>query len=142
MEAFVLSAYPIGKHHVEMVHDFNKFGFAEFVVVVVPSLYLAFDFYCYMLKFPIKMLMEFPFFHLFVNLHDRLLADGWKKVGEALLLPSIPCLATLKGIAEEVKGVLNTFYLSSSGGGTLDNLGLLNIEFQVALFKAVGQHLL
>ena len=46
MEAFVLSAYPIGKHHVEVVHYFYKFSFAEFVVVVVPSLYLAFDFYC------------------------------------------------------------------------------------------------
>ena len=70
MKAFVLSAYPIGKHHVKMVHYLNKFGFAEFVVVVVPSLYLAFDFYRYMLKFPIKMLMEFPFFHLVVYLHD------------------------------------------------------------------------
>lgn len=32
MEAFVLSAYPIGKHHVEVVHYFYKFSFTEFVV--------------------------------------------------------------------------------------------------------------
>lgn len=70
MEALVLSAYPIGKHHVEVVHYFFKFSFTEFVVVVIPSLYLAFDFYRYMLKLPVKMLMEFPFFHLVVYLHD------------------------------------------------------------------------
>ena len=70
MEAFVLSAYPIGKHHVEVVHYFYKFSFTEFIVIVIPSLYLTLNFYCYVLKFPIKMLMEFPFLHLFMYLHD------------------------------------------------------------------------
>ena len=42
MEVLILSVYPIGKHHVEVIHYFFKFGFAEFVVVVVPPSDLTF----------------------------------------------------------------------------------------------------
>ena len=60
MKAFVLSAYPIGKHHVKMVHYLNKFGFAEFVVVVVPPYHLAFYLHGNVLQFPIHVFVEFP----------------------------------------------------------------------------------
>ena len=32
MEALVFPAYPIGKHHVQVVHNFDKLGLAKLVV--------------------------------------------------------------------------------------------------------------
>ena len=41
MEALVFPAYPIGKHHVQVVHNFDKLGLAKLVVVIVPTSHLA-----------------------------------------------------------------------------------------------------
>ena len=55
MEAFVFPAYPISKHHVQVVHNFDKLGLAKLVVVIVPTSQLALNLYCYLLEFPVKM---------------------------------------------------------------------------------------
>ena len=55
MEALVLPVYPIGKHHVQVVHHFDKLGLAKLVVVIVPTSHLALNLYCYLLEFPAKM---------------------------------------------------------------------------------------
>ena len=55
METLVFPAYPIGKHHVQVVHNLDKFGLAELVVVIVPTSHLALNLYCYLLEFPVKM---------------------------------------------------------------------------------------
>ena len=81
METLVFPAYPIGKHHVQVVHDLDKFCLAELVIVIVPTSDLALNLYPHLLEFPVKMRMQF--------LH-RFLADGRKKVREALALLSIP----------------------------------------------------
>ena len=55
METLVFPAYPIGKHHVQVVHHFDKLGLAKLVVVIVPTSDLALNLYCHMLEFPVKM---------------------------------------------------------------------------------------
>ena len=55
METLVFPAYPIGKHHVQVVHNFDKLGLAKLVVVIVPTSHLALNLYCYLLEFPVKM---------------------------------------------------------------------------------------
>ena len=90
MEALVFPAYPIGKHHVQVVHHFDKLGLAKLVVVIVPTSDLALNLYCYLLEFPVKMGMQLPLLHLLMQLLHRFLADGRKKVREALALLSIP----------------------------------------------------
>ena len=55
VETLVFPAYPIGKHHVQVVHNLDKFGLAELVVVIVPTSDLALNLYCHMLEFPVKM---------------------------------------------------------------------------------------
>ena len=90
MEALVFHAYPIGKHHVQVVHNFDKLGLAKLVVVIVPTSHLALNLYCYLLEFPVKMGMQLPLFHLLMQLLHRFLTDGRKKVCEALALLSIP----------------------------------------------------
>ena len=57
METLVFPAYPIGKHHVQVVHDLNKFCLAELVIVIIPTSDLALNLYCYLLEFPVKMRM-------------------------------------------------------------------------------------
>ena len=37
VEALIFPAYPIGKHHVQVVHNFDKLGLAKLVVVIVPT---------------------------------------------------------------------------------------------------------
>ena len=37
VEALIFPAYPIGKHHVQVVHDLDKFCLAELVIVIVPT---------------------------------------------------------------------------------------------------------
>ena len=44
MKAFVLSAYPIGKHHVKMVHYLNKFSFCRICCSSCTILVLGFQF--------------------------------------------------------------------------------------------------
>ena len=90
METLVFPAYPIGKHHVQVVHHFDKLGLAKLVVVIVPTSHLALNFYCYLLELPAKMGMQLPLLHLLMQLLHRFLADGRKKVREALTLLSIP----------------------------------------------------
>ena len=90
MEALVFPAYPIGKHHVQVVHHFDKFGLAELVIVIVPTSHLALNLYPHLLEFPVKMRMQFPLLHLLMQFLHRFLADGRKKVCEALALLSIP----------------------------------------------------
>ena len=51
METLVFPAYPIGKHHVQVVHNFDKLGLAKLVVVIVPTSHLALNLYCYLLEF-------------------------------------------------------------------------------------------
>ena len=55
METLVFPAYPIGKHHVQVVHNFDKLSLAKLVVVIVPTSHLALNLYCYLLEFPAKM---------------------------------------------------------------------------------------
>ena len=55
VEALIFPAYPIGKHHVQVVHHFDKLGLAKLVVVIVPTSHLALNLYCYLLEFPVKM---------------------------------------------------------------------------------------
>ena len=43
-----------------------------------------------LLEFPVKMRMQFPLLHLLTQFLHRFLADGRKKVREALALLSIP----------------------------------------------------
>ena len=81
MEALVFPAHPIGNHHVQVVHNFDKLGLAKLVVVIVPTSHLALNLYPHLLEFPVKMGMQ---------LLHRFLADGRKKVCEALALLSIP----------------------------------------------------
>ena len=84
------TAYPIGKHHVQVVHNFDKLGLAKLVVVIVPASHLALNLYCYLLEFPVKMGMQLPLLHLLMQLLHRFPADSRKKVCEALALLSIP----------------------------------------------------
>ena len=90
METLVFPAYPIGKHHVQVVHDLDKFCLAELVIVIVPTSHLALNLYCYLLEFPAKMGMQLPLLNLLMQLLHRFLADGRKNVREALTLLSIP----------------------------------------------------
>ena len=113
MEALVFPAYTIGKHHVQVVHHFDKLGLAKLVVVIVPTSHLALNLYCYLLEFPVKMGMQLPLLHLLMQLLHRFSADSRKKVCEALVLLSIPRLATSESIAEKVKGSLRAFNLLS-----------------------------
>ena len=55
VEALIFPAYPIGKHHVQVVHNFDKLGLAKLVVVIVPTSHLALNLYCYLY---IKMLLH------------------------------------------------------------------------------------
>ena len=55
VETLVFPAYPIGKHHVQIVHNLDKFGLAELVVVIVPTSDLALNLYCHMLECAVKM---------------------------------------------------------------------------------------
>ena len=55
METLVFPAYPIGKHHVQVVHNLDEFGLAELVVVIVPTSDLALNLYPHLLEFPVKM---------------------------------------------------------------------------------------
>ena len=55
METLVSPAYPMGKHHVQVVHNFDKISLAKLVVVIVPTSHLALNLYCYLLEFPAKM---------------------------------------------------------------------------------------
>ena len=89
MEALVFPAYPIGKHHVQVVHHFDKIGLAKLVVVIVPTSHLALNLYCYLLEFSVQIRMQLPLLHLLMQLLHRFLADGRKKVCEALALLSI-----------------------------------------------------
>ena len=90
VEALIFPAYPIGKHHVQVVHNFDKLGLAKLVVVIVPTSDLALNLYPHLLEFPVKMRMQFPLLHLLMQFLHRFLADGRKKVREALALLSIP----------------------------------------------------
>ena len=90
METLVSPAYPMGKHHVQVVHNFDKISLAKLVVVIVPTSHLALNLYCYLLEFPAKMRMQFPLLHLLMQLLHRFPAAGRKKVREALALLSIP----------------------------------------------------
>ena len=126
MEALVFSAYPIGKHHVQVVHNFDKLGLAKLVVVIVPASHLALNLYCYLLEFPVKMGMQLPLLHLLMQLLHRFPADGRKKVCEALALPSIPWLAALESIAEKVKGSLRAYNLLSGWCGSKKVCNLLS----------------
>ena len=90
METLVFPAYPIGKHHVQVVHNFDKLGLAKLVVVIVPTSHLALNLYCYLLEFPVKMRMQLPLFHLLMQFLHRFLTDGGEKAREALTLLSIP----------------------------------------------------
>ena len=90
MEALVFPAYPIGKHHVQVVHNLDKFSLAELVVVIVPTSHLALNLYCYLLEFPVKMGMQLPLLHLLMQLLHRFLTDGGKKVREALTMLPMP----------------------------------------------------
>ena len=113
MEALIFPAYPIGKHHVQVVHNFDKLGLAKLVVVIVPTSHLALNLYCYLLEFPVKMGMQLPLLHLLMQFLHRFLADGRKKVREALTLLPFPSFAALESIAEKIKGSLRAFYLLS-----------------------------
>ena len=55
VEALVFPAYTIGKHHVQVVHNFDKRGRAKLVVVIVPASHLALSRYRHLLEFPVKM---------------------------------------------------------------------------------------
>ena len=71
METLVFPAYPIGKHHVQIVHNLDKFGLAELVVVIVPTSHLALNLYPHLLEFPVKMRMQLPLLHLLMQLLHR-----------------------------------------------------------------------
>ena len=86
VEALIFPAYPIGKHHVQVVHNFDKLGLAKLVVVIVPTSHLALNLYPHLLEFPVKMGMQLPLFHLLMQLLHRFLADGGEKAREALTL--------------------------------------------------------
>ena len=90
MEALIFPAYPIGKYHVQVVHNLDKFGLAELVVVIVPTSDLALNLYPHLLEFPVTMRLQFPLLHLLMQFLHRFLADGRKKVREALTMLSIP----------------------------------------------------
>ena len=90
METLVFPAYPIGKHHVQVVHDLDKFCLAELVIVIVPTSDLALNLYPHLLEFPVKMGMQLPLFHLLMQFLHRFLTDGGEKAREALTLLSIP----------------------------------------------------
>ena len=55
VEALIFPAYPIGKHHVQVVHHFDKLGLAKLVVVIAPTSDLALNLYPHLLEFPVKM---------------------------------------------------------------------------------------
>ena len=111
MEALIFPAYPIGKYHVQVVHHFDKLGLAKLVVVIVPTSDLALNLYCYLLEFPVKMGMQLPLLHLLMQLIHRFIADGRKKVREALTLLPFPSFAALESIAEKIKGSLRAYNL-------------------------------
>ena len=90
MEARVFPAYPIGKHHVQVVHNFDKLGLAELVIVIVPTSDLALNLYPHLLEFPVKMRIQFSLLHLLMQFLHRFLTDGGEKAREALTLLSIP----------------------------------------------------
>ena len=90
METLVFPACPIGKHHVQVVHDLDKFCLAKLVIVIVPTSDLALNLYPHLLEFPVKMGMQLPLFHLLMQLLHRFLADGGEKAREVLTLLSIP----------------------------------------------------
>ena len=90
VEALIFPEYPIGKHHVQVVHHFDKLGLAKLVIVIVPTSHLALNFYCYLLELPAKMGMQLPLLHLLMQLLHRFLTDGGKKVREALTMLPIP----------------------------------------------------
>ena len=54
VEALIFPAYPIGNHHVQVVHDLNKFCLAELVIVIIPTSDLALNLYPHLLEFPVK----------------------------------------------------------------------------------------
>ena len=90
MKTLVSPAYPIGKHHVQVVHHFDKLSLAKLAVVILPTSHLALNLYPHLLEFPVKMGMQLPLLHLLMQLLHRFPADGRKKVCEALALLSIP----------------------------------------------------
>ena len=47
VEALIFPAYPIGKHHVQVVHKSDKLGLAKLVVVIVSTSHLALNLYCH-----------------------------------------------------------------------------------------------
>ena len=55
VEALIFPAYPIGKHHVQVVHNVDKLGLAKLVVVIVPTSDVALTLYGYLREFPVKM---------------------------------------------------------------------------------------
>ena len=57
--------------------------------------------------------MQLPLLHLLMQFLHRFLADGRKKVREALTLLPFPSFAALESIAEKIKGSLRAFYLLS-----------------------------
>ena len=90
METLVFHTYPIGKHHVQVVHDLDKFCLAELVIVIVPTSHLALNLYPHLLEFTVKMRMQFPLLHLLMKFLHRFLTDGGEKAREALTMLSIP----------------------------------------------------
>ena len=90
MKTLVFPAYPIGKHHVQVVHKFDKLSLAKLVVVIVSTSHLALNLYPHLLEFPVKMRMQLPLLPLLMQFLHRFLADGRKKVCEAQALLSIP----------------------------------------------------
>ena len=55
MEALIFPAYPIGKHHVQVVHNFDELSLAKLVVVFVPTSHVALNLDPRLLEFPVKM---------------------------------------------------------------------------------------
>ena len=104
METLVFPAYPIGKHHVQVVHHFDKLGLAKLVVVIVPTSDLALNLYPHLLEFPVKMGMQ---------LLHRFLADGRKKASKRLTTSIVPSFSALESITEKIKGSLRAFNLLS-----------------------------
>ena len=54
--------------------------------------------------------MQLPLLHLLMQLLHRFIADGRKKVREALTLLPFPSFAALESIAEKIKGSLRAYY--------------------------------
>ena len=55
--------------------------------------------------------MQLPLLHLLMQFLHRFLADGRKKVREALTLLPFPSFAALESIAEKVEGSLRAYNL-------------------------------